>query len=111
MYFVSKTLKKRHNLSDDVRESLYSACNTWVDNLASKKGAKFAGGSEPNLADLSVYGVLSAMEGTDAFKDVIANTKLGVWFQDVKQEVNNRAGKRIPLDGANDGKIKDKIVA
>lgn len=33
MYLVGKRLKKRHNLKDDVRESLYDECNKWVSSL------------------------------------------------------------------------------
>lgn len=49
MYFVGKRLKRKHNLKDEVRLSFYDECNTWVRNL---KGKTFAGGEQPNLADL-----------------------------------------------------------
>lgn len=39
MYFVSKKLKKRHNITD-ARAALYGAAETWVDAL---KGRKFLG--------------------------------------------------------------------
>ncbi|GJY29457.1 prostaglandin E synthase 2 [Tanacetum coccineum] len=54
MYFVSKKLKKRHNVTDE-RKALYEAAETWVDAL---KGRQYLGGSEPNLGDLAVFGVL-----------------------------------------------------
>lgn len=39
MYFVSKKLKKKHNITDE-REALYGAAEQWVDAL---KGRKFLG--------------------------------------------------------------------
>ena len=33
MFLLSKRLKKRHNLKDDVRESLYDDCNMWTKAL------------------------------------------------------------------------------
>lgn len=39
MYFVSKKLKKRHNITD-ARAALYGAAETWVDAL---KGQQFLG--------------------------------------------------------------------
>ena len=50
----------RHNLKSDVRESLYEACDTWTRELR-KRGTPFLGGERPNLADVSVYGVLSSI--------------------------------------------------
>ena len=50
----------RHNLKPDVRESLYEACDTWTRELR-QRGTPFMGGQRPNLADVSVYGVLSSI--------------------------------------------------
>ncbi|KAG8231501.1 hypothetical protein J437_LFUL007664 [Ladona fulva] len=52
MWMIGKRLKKRHNLKDDVRQSLYDECNIWVRQLK-KKGTRFMGGDSPNLADLA----------------------------------------------------------
>lgn len=41
MYFISKRLKKRHNITD-ARASLYEAAETWVDAL---QGRDFLGSS------------------------------------------------------------------
>ncbi|KAE8681519.1 translocon at the outer membrane of chloroplasts 64-like [Hibiscus syriacus] len=54
MYFVSKNLKKKYNITDE-RAALYEAAETWVDAL---NGRSFLGGLKPNLADLAVFGVL-----------------------------------------------------
>lgn len=76
MWAISKRLKKRHNLSDDVRWHMYNACDEWTDMLAAKN-VKFHGGKVPDLADVSVFGVLSSMEGCQAFKDCLKNTHIG----------------------------------
>lgn len=76
MWAISKRLKKRHGLTDDVRMHLYDACNKWTNEI-DKKNTKFLGGNEPNLADLNVFGVLNSMEGCQAFKDCMQNTKIG----------------------------------
>lgn len=39
MYFVSKKLKKKHNITNE-RAALYEAAETWVDGL---KGLQFLG--------------------------------------------------------------------
>ena len=49
MYFVSKRLKRKYNLKDDVRESLYDSCNFWLKGIG--KNRVFMGGDIPNLAD------------------------------------------------------------
>lgn len=74
MFLLSKRLKKRHNLSDDVRSHMYTACNEW---LAELKNGPFHGGSKPNLADLAVFGALNSFEGCQAFDDIKKNTKIG----------------------------------
>mmetsp|Transcript_39367 Transcript_39367/g.47729 ORF Transcript_39367/g.47729 Transcript_39367/m.47729 type:complete len:343 (-) Transcript_39367:481-1509(-) len=79
MYVISKMiLKKRHNI-DDERTALYEACDEWV--AAVGKDRPFLGGSTPNNADISVWGVLHAVEGMDTFKDVMDNTTIKPWFE------------------------------
>lgn len=116
MWAIGKRLKKRHGLTDDVRMHLYDACNQWT-NAIEKNKTKFLGGKEPNLADLNVFGVLNSMEGCQAFKDCLQNTKIGElcvwglrnccwtylklqtllqfsgpWFNAMKEYVRNRRG-------------------
>ncbi|KAH9306602.1 hypothetical protein KI387_011006 [Taxus chinensis] len=73
MYFVSKKLKKKYNITDE-RASLYEAADTWVRALNNKT---FMGGSQPNLADLAVFGVLRPIRFLQSGKDMIANTNIG----------------------------------
>jgi len=94
MWLLGKKLKKRHNLKDDVRQSLYDQCNFWLKAL-NKKGTPFMGGELPNLSDLAVFGVLTAVEGCEAFSDARRETKIGVWFDRMKAAVGDRAGREL----------------
>ena len=49
MFLISKRLKRRYQLKEDVRESLYECCNEWTRALGDRR---FMGGETPNLADL-----------------------------------------------------------
>ncbi|CAF3531572.1 unnamed protein product [Rotaria sp. Silwood1] len=81
---VAIRLKKKYNLNDNVRLSLYECANEWVKAVGDKN---FLGGSEPNLADLNVYGVLTAIQGCEAFQDLLSNTKIQPWFERMKHVV------------------------
>ncbi|XP_055742514.1 prostaglandin E synthase 2-like isoform X1 [Salvelinus fontinalis] len=78
MFVISKRLKSRHNLQDDVRQDLYKAVNEWVAAIGKKL---FMGGNQPNLADLAVYGILRVMEGLEAWNDMMENTKVKSWYR------------------------------
>ncbi|XP_068166861.1 prostaglandin E synthase 2 [Antennarius striatus] len=92
MFLISKRLKRRHNLQDDVRQDLYKAVNDWVEAIGKKR--KFMGGDEPNLADLAVFGVLRVMEGLQAFDDMMANTKVKKWYRHVENAALNHQGQK-----------------
>ncbi|KAM6169490.1 prostaglandin E synthase 2 [Rhynchocyon petersi] len=85
MYLISKRLKSRHHLQDDVREDLYEAANKWV--AAVGKDRPFMGGQKPNLADLAVYGVLRVMEGLEAFDDLMRHTHIQPWYLRVEKAI------------------------
>jgi len=91
MWVIAKKLKKRHGLKQDVRQSFYDETNTWL-KAVKQKGGKFLGGDKPNLADLAVYGALSAVEGCEAFLDLQANTNIRPWFEATKKAVEEQAG-------------------
>jgi len=46
-----------------------------------EKGTSFLGGSEPNVADLAVFGVLRSLLNFDTFDDLMANTELRPWYE------------------------------
>ncbi|XP_022920268.2 prostaglandin E synthase 2 [Onthophagus taurus] len=91
MWLISKRLKAKYNLKEDVRLSLYDECNKFAKAIH-LKGTSFMGGNEPNLADLSVYGVLSSIEGCDAFRDLLEYSKIKNWYLLMKDTVQNHRG-------------------
>nr|CAD7453143.1 unnamed protein product [Timema tahoe] len=94
MWLIGKRLKKRHNLKDDVRVSLYDECNNWLKALR-KQGTPYLGGQFPNLADLAVFGVLNSIEGCSAFQDLLDNTRIGTWYQLMKDQCQGHAGSAL----------------
>lgn len=92
MFIISKRLKSRHNLQDDVRQDLYKAVNDWVNAVGKKR--KFMGGDQPNLADLAVFGVLRVMEGLQAFDDMMENTKVKHWYRRMERATLNHEGRQ-----------------
>lgn len=88
MWLVSKMLKKKHIKNDDVRVDLYEACNQWTQAIGTKL---YMGGNTPNLADVSVYGVLSVMESLPIWKDLLDNTCIEEWYYRTKQHVESPA--------------------
>ncbi|XP_027889834.1 prostaglandin E synthase 2 [Xiphophorus couchianus] len=91
MFVISKRLKNRHNLQDDVRQDLYKAVNDWVAAIG--KNRKFMGGDQPNLADLAVFGVLRVMAGLQAFDDMMENTKVKSWYRRMERATLNHEGR------------------
>lgn len=89
MYFVSKRLKKKYNITDE-RASLYEAAETWVDAL---NGRDFLGGVKPNLADLAVYGVLRPIRYLKSGRDMVEHTRIGDWYSRMEDAVG--ASSRI----------------
>ncbi|KZV39601.1 prostaglandin E synthase 2 [Dorcoceras hygrometricum] len=83
MYFVSKKLKKKYNITDE-RKALYEAAETWVDAL---NGRDFLGGVKPNLADLAVFGVLRPIRYLKSGKDMVENTRIGNWYSRMEDAV------------------------
>lgn len=83
MYFVSKKLKKKYNITDE-RTALYEAAETWVDAL---NGREFLGGSEPNLADLAVFGVLRPIRYLRSGRDMVEHTRIGEWYTRMERVV------------------------
>lgn len=94
MYLIGKRLKRKYNLKDDVRESLFDACNYWAKSVR-EKNTMFMGGQVPNLADLAVYGVLCSIEGCDAFQDVLKSSKIKDWYFSMKNAVETHKGTSI----------------
>ena len=71
-------LKKKYGIFGDEREELYTTARDWVNALGQRD---FLGGEQPNLADLSVFGVCRAVTGTDTFMDLMHNTDISLWYE------------------------------
>ncbi|XP_030625713.1 prostaglandin E synthase 2-like isoform X2 [Chanos chanos] len=91
MFFISKLLKIWYRLQDDVRQDLYSAVDEFITAIGRRR--KFMGGDRPNLADLAVYGVLRAMEGLQAFDDVMERTKVKKWYLAMEKATREHHGQ------------------
>ena len=99
MWLIGKRLKYKYGLDQDVRESLYMDCRIWM-SAVKKRGGKFHGGDEPDLADLAVYGCLGAIAGCEAFADALANTNIGDWYGRMKDAVAKKQGQDIHKKGS-----------
>ncbi|KAF6020556.1 Su(P) [Bugula neritina] len=90
MWAIGGRLKRKYGLEDDVRQSLYKAINDWLEGIGPDR--KYMGGATPNLADLAVYGVMSSIEGCQAFKDLCDNTQFMNWYTPMKRSVQEHQG-------------------
>lgn len=85
MHGLSKfVLKKKHHIEEE-RPALYAAMDDFTDALGSRH---FLGGNKPNLADISVFGVIKAVRGMDTWKDLMDNTKVLPWYERMETAVN-----------------------
>lgn len=89
----------RHHI-EDARQALYDAANKWM-KAVQQKGTPFLGGEQPNLADISVYGVLSSIEGCTAFKDLRNHTKIGKWFDEMTNLIQKKRGQILAVNAVN----------
>lgn len=94
MWWLGDRLKKKYNLKDDVRQSLYDEVTIWLKGIKAR-GGPFMGGQNPDLADLSIYGILNSIEGLEAFDDTLKNTKLATWYNAMKEKVESHAGNHL----------------
>jgi microsomal prostaglandin-E synthase 2 len=87
MYLIAhNVLKKRHGIEDE-RLELYKDLETWTTEAVGDK-APFCGGSNPNLADLAVFGVMRAVKTFETFDDAMkASPKTDAWYKRMEKEV------------------------
>ena len=78
MWGISGRLKKKYDIQGDLREQLYQCADQWVAAVGDRP---FMGGDKPNLADLSVFGVVRSITGTDTFMALMHNTSIGRWYE------------------------------
>lgn len=89
MYMIGKRLKKKYDIKDE-REAIHEAVNDWMQAIRKGGGTYLDGKKDPGVADLSVYGVLKAIETFDTFAEVRErNEEFAQWFDRTKQIVGD----------------------
>lgn len=87
MYMIGKRLKKKYDIKDE-REAIHEAVKDWMAAIRKGGGMYLDGKNDPGVADLSVYGVLKAIETFDTFMEVRErNGEFAEWFDRTKQVV------------------------
>ena len=77
MWMAQGKIKKKYGIEDE-REAVYAALARWVDEGVGSK--PFAGGQQPDFADVCVFGCLVAIDRTAAFGEIMAETKVKPWY-------------------------------
>ncbi|GMH69325.1 hypothetical protein TrST_g1129 [Triparma strigata] len=79
MKFAGGKIQKKYGI-EDVDVELRDSIRTWSEALG---GGHFQGGGEPNLADVSVYGILKGLEevGGDWFEVVKGEEDVWAWYK------------------------------
>ncbi|CAD6194281.1 unnamed protein product [Caenorhabditis auriculariae] len=94
MFALSKRLKKRHGI-DDERQAMNDACEKWVEALGSRP---FMGGTQPNLADLALFGAMNSFHGCRTFEEIVSGGRIAEWWKRMKSAVENHEGRTV-LEG------------
>ena len=89
----------KYGVEGDLRQALYSAADEFVGAVGLAR--PFMGGAQPDLSDLSAYGVLKALERTPTFKDLMANSRISEWYARVDARVGPSA--RTATEGSTWG--------
>jgi len=91
MTLVAKKIKKREQIDDPIK-FLKTMASEWADGV---DGRPFMGGSEPNAADIAVFGITRPVEDLEAGKILNDNPAFSEWRNRVKEKVSKTAG--VPL--------------
>lgn len=79
MYYVGVfKLPKKYGLEGvDLRQRLYDTVNEFADAVGNKP---FMGGQHPDMSDLAVFGIIRAVQNTDAFYDMLDHSRIKPWW-------------------------------
>jgi len=98
MWAIAGRLAKKYGVEGEPREALEHAGKEWTegalsnDESSSSSYQPFAGGEEPDLSDLSAFGVWRAVCKTDSFEDAMrSNARLREWYGRMEQVVGPSA--------------------
>jgi microsomal prostaglandin-E synthase 2 len=88
-HVIQGRLKAKLGVQDE-RAALFAAADEWAAALG---GRDFLGGAAPNLADLSVFGTLRAIDGLDASRDLLAARpgEFAAWVARMRTRVGESA--------------------
>lgn len=91
-------VKAKYNITDE-RRQLLDTLSEFSCELA-KKGTKFHGGNQPDLADVCAFGVIRAIQHTSAHKEIIANKTANIepWYRAMEEAVGPDHQFRIRRD-------------
>ena len=77
MWMAQGKIKKKYGIEDE-RAAVYVALARWVDEGVGTR--PFAGGQQPDFADVCVFGCLVAIDRTAAFREIMAETNVKPWY-------------------------------
>lgn len=88
MWFIARRLVGKYGIKGDLRQELFKVADEWSEGLQDRQ---FMGGEAPNLADLSAFGVIRSITGTDTFMDLMHQTKISEWYEHMMGAVGDSA--------------------
>jgi len=86
MWLAQGKIKKKYNITDE-RKALHECVARWTSAVGAQD---FLGGSNPNLADLCVFGTLRSLEGFATHREILAETEVGPWYERMGTAVGAR---------------------
>ena len=78
MWMAQGKIKKKYSIEDE-RAAVREAIAHWLNEGVADR--PFAGGDQPNFADVCVFGCLKAIDRTAAYQEIMAETAIGPWFE------------------------------
>ena len=84
MWLAQGKIKKKYSI-DDERAAVVAGINHWLSDGVGK--SPFAGGDRPNFADVCVFGCLKAIDRTDAYREIMADTAIKPWYDRMHERV------------------------
>lgn len=88
MYFVGRKLKKKYGIENE-REEMHAEIAKWTDAVAD---GFLDGKEQPGVAELSVFGVLKAIQTFDTFGEIREkNERFAKWFDKMTELVGDSA--------------------
>ena len=87
MWAVQGRLKRKYDIGDE-RQDLYTAAREWSQSLGD---SPFNGGDKPNMADITVFGMIRSMSGMQTYRDLMEQRILTDWYQRMEKEVGPSA--------------------